>query len=250
MYGFKPLKISKLFMGFLALSIVILLTMISGNVFFDNLLEKQTAGEAVTEIESKFMLLFKDYAGISELILFAIIYLILVAWFFRAYKNLKALGANDIVVSPTVASLTFFVPGVNLIAPIMFFQKIWQWSWYYVNRGRSSHLRPNFLLPASWWILFIFVNILVIYSSYQLVYNSPEAIASSTLSLNFWSDIVFAVYLLIGIITVYKVYGWQEVKAKEIQSEMVFLSNNDAQNANAKILEYEKLYSDYRKTKF
>lgn len=75
------------------------------------------------------------------------------AWIYRAYKNLKALGATDLKFSPGSAIGSFFIPFLNIVRPYQVVTEIWRASGYEAARsGRASwsHAETPIFI-AVWW---------------------------------------------------------------------------------------------------
>ena len=75
------------------------------------------------------------------------------AWIYRAYKNLKALGATDLKFSPGWAIGGFFIPILNIVRPFQIVAEIWKASGVKrtssVGTGWSDEGTPAFI--AAWW---------------------------------------------------------------------------------------------------
>lgn len=89
----------------------------------------------------------------------ALLFVLFLMWFQRAYRNLPALGREDLSASSTEAVLCFFIPFLNLVRPYQLAQEIW--------RGSDlSTLDPNQKVVFSsalvgWWWAFLWISILL-----------------------------------------------------------------------------------------
>ncbi|MBN2578466.1 MAG: DUF4328 domain-containing protein [Pirellulales bacterium] len=79
-------------------------------------------------------------------------------WFFRAYKNLLALGADGLEYSPGWAVGAFFVPILNLFYPYRIMKEIWRHSVPDLSVDPKNIKASS--LVGWWWGMFIFMNIL------------------------------------------------------------------------------------------
>ena len=72
-------------------------------------------------------------------------------WIYRATKNLRALGAANLTVSPGWAVGSYFVPIVNFFAPYLAMREIWRAS---LDPGNWPAARSTPLL-GWWWFLWL-----------------------------------------------------------------------------------------------
>jgi hypothetical protein len=77
-------------------------------------------------------------------------------WIVRANKNVNALGAINLPITPGWAVGYFFIPILNLFRPYQAMKNLWQASH---NPVSWSTTKAGSILPA-WWALWIFCNIL------------------------------------------------------------------------------------------
>lgn len=121
------------------------------------LLGRYAAGQPVSQAEWDGVNLRIGALSFSQFavqVLTAVFFLI---WFYRAYRNLPALGARGLGWTPARAVITFFVPFVNLYRPFQAMREIWRASdpavddWH---RARSSPLLPL------WWLSWMVSDLL------------------------------------------------------------------------------------------
>lgn len=91
--------------------------------------------------------------GILQLVTLAATATFLLTWMYRAYKNLSALGAEGLTLSPGWAAGGFFVPFLNLVRPYQAMSEIWR-----VSDPRFPQEHPSGWLQRStsplvgfWW---------------------------------------------------------------------------------------------------
>lgn len=84
--------------------------------------------------------------------IFSIVFLLF--WFYRAYRNLPALGAERLEMTPRWVVAYFFIPILCLWKPLKALEEIWKWSDPFFSSAKSS-----FILII-WWIPFILSNML------------------------------------------------------------------------------------------
>jgi hypothetical protein len=106
-----------------------------------------TAGEALTLLIRIFLMGIAVLTGVFFLV-----------WVYRAYKNLKALGATDLNYSPGWAIGGFFVPILNIVRPYQVISEIWKASAYKARRSRGASwlYEPTPIFITAWWGLWLF----------------------------------------------------------------------------------------------
>ncbi|MFI5424779.1 MAG: DUF4328 domain-containing protein [Nitrososphaerales archaeon] len=82
--------------------------------------------------------------------------IILLYWFYRAYRNLPSLGAKVLKFNPKWVVVYFFIPILALWKPFKALEEIWILSTntYPASSGKSSYVL------LIWWILFIVSNLM------------------------------------------------------------------------------------------
>jgi hypothetical protein len=89
------------------------------------LLSRMTAGgfnmAEVTSNDNRMQII-----GVLQLVLLVWTAICLLIWMYRSYKNLPALGAQELTLSPGWAAGGFFVPFLNLVIPYMVMSEIWR----------------------------------------------------------------------------------------------------------------------------
>ncbi|MDQ6885331.1 MAG: DUF4328 domain-containing protein [Candidatus Dormibacteraeota bacterium] len=90
------------------------------------------------------------FGDLPLLVLAAVSFL---AWFARAYRNLPALGGQNLQWSPRSAVLWWFVPLANLFMPYRIMAEIWKVS----SEGR--HALAGRVLLLAWWLTWLAAQI-------------------------------------------------------------------------------------------
>jgi hypothetical protein len=74
-------------------------------------------------------------------------------WLYRAYGNLRALGAAELAFTPRAAVSAFFVPVVNVVVPVRVVRELWHGS----DPTRREGGAPPTMSPwvAWWWGVFV-----------------------------------------------------------------------------------------------
>jgi hypothetical protein len=92
-----------------------------------------------------------------HVLLYLFTFVIFGCWIVRANKNVRALGAINLPITPGWAVGYFFIPILNLFRPYQAMKNLWQASH---NPVSWSTTKAGSILPA-WWALWIFGNILI-----------------------------------------------------------------------------------------
>ncbi len=139
MVTFKsPNILTKLLYIFLILDIGI--TFVSPSVMTSDVKTTQSLGNFFTIIASIFSF---------------IVYGLFIAWFFRVYHNLKALGVKGLQYSIKRAIISFFIPGLNLFEPTKAMKELWRASEPVANVS-NGYLWKELKAPRGlgvWWFL-------------------------------------------------------------------------------------------------
>jgi hypothetical protein len=92
-------------------------------------------------------------------------------WFYRAYKNLKALGANKLKFTPAGVIINFFIPIVCLWRPYSAAKEIWNNSDPngLLSTEQEHHWVQTSEIVRFWWITSLIAAFLVILASVGFV---------------------------------------------------------------------------------
>jgi hypothetical protein len=88
---------------------------------------------------------------IVQTLVFAVTAVVTLRWIYLANANARALGAEDMMVSPGWAVGWFFVPLMNLVMPFVMMRELWKASARPKDWQMESAPAPILL----WWILWI-----------------------------------------------------------------------------------------------
>jgi hypothetical protein len=143
-------------------------------------------------------------------------------WVYRAYKNLRPLGANPDT-TPGWAVGYFFVPILNLFRPFQVFQEMWRES--DPETVTASGIRPmhafiedssKSLLVIFWWGLWLLANIA---SWIALSWNRNAQILNDYIIaswINMASDLLTVIAAIACIIVIKKITDRQDEKNKRL----------------------------------
>ena len=67
----------------------------------------------------------------------------LMLWSYRSYANIQAFGKTDLRASPWAAALSWLIPGVNLVLPVLLLNDAWRASDVYARSDPSWKRRPG-----------------------------------------------------------------------------------------------------------
>jgi Domain of unknown function (DUF4328) len=91
----------------------------------------------------------------GQLALFLVTAIAFLVWLYRAEVNARALGAEDMMVSPGWAVGWFFVPLVQLVMPLIAVRELWKAS----ATPRDWQLGPVSPITALWWACWLATSI-------------------------------------------------------------------------------------------
>jgi len=125
-------------------------------------------------------------------------------WFYRAYKNLPALGANALKFTPRRVIVYFFIPIINLWKPYSAAKEIWNNSDpnALLSTEQEGHRMQTSEIVIFWWITSLISSFLFIFAT-----TGSNIINSAAAILTIASEILL-------ILLVKKVSSKQETKNK------------------------------------
>lgn len=88
---------------------------------------------------------------IVQFLLFIVAAIVALRWIYLASANARALGAQDMMVSPGWAVGWFFVPLMNLVMPYMMMRELWKAS----AKPGDWQIEPSPAAILLWWILWV-----------------------------------------------------------------------------------------------
>ena len=183
------------------------------------LVERIVSGQAVTWNEA----VANDDAqaiirGI-QIFLAIFIFMALLMWVYRVYRNLQSFSTNDLRFSPGWAVGGFFIPIWNLFHPFLVIREVWKASDPLIDTYDKVAWKkaPLSLLVTFWWLLFIiswFIGNIV--NQWNIDTMSPEAIYTYS-----WSilaiDTLGIIYAIFTILILWKIDSRQKEKSKNIR---------------------------------
>lgn len=218
----KGLLIAKLVLSSVSIVVAILQTEIlsmtarSGSTYVE---------EIANESSAQRILIIQFLMGWLE-IWTIVVFLI---WFFRAHKNLSALGGRELKYSPGWAVGGFFVPFLSLVRPLQVMREVWHGS---DPSGLERDLGPagpsirNYLNTPSlvgwWWSLFLITAIIagfILHRVSQMQYSPIHTIFEMKI-LNYLiilSDLCEIPYVLVTITLINRITRWQVQRAERIR---------------------------------
>jgi|ERR1041384_7398526 Domain of unknown function (DUF4328) len=138
--------------------------------------------------EGKFLEGGPDFIlGIIDGIIGFVALILMLYWFYRASKNVRAFGATGIA-SPVMAVVWWFVPFLNLWKPYQVTRNLWKASNPQLDVSSSNGISTGWRdFPSSnniklWWILgllYFFVNIISRIVTSSLYYSDSEQTAQA-----------------------------------------------------------------------
>jgi hypothetical protein len=130
-----------------------------GLVFF---LLRSESGVNINATEAQGMAIADLSLRLLHLVVRVALFWTFLLWFRRAYRNLPALGADDLSASATEAVLSFFVPVVNLFRPYQLTKEIWRGSDLSALDPEQKVVFSSALVGYWWTFLWISVVLRII----------------------------------------------------------------------------------------
>jgi hypothetical protein len=97
------------------------------------------------------------------------------AWFYRAYSNLRALGRQHLEYSPVWTIASWFTPAANLIMPCLIMTETVRGS-VPRRRGELKPKRvPGLLAARAWWVMWLAMTVLSLYVPHSARGDTEEA---------------------------------------------------------------------------
>lgn len=158
--------------------------------------------------------------AITYVLAFLVTVIFFSIWFYRAYRNLPALGARGLHTSPGWAVGYFYIPIVNLYRPYRAAKEIWQAS---VPTSEPNH--PNAWqdqkvssIVGWWWGFWIASSVLGRISN--RISSNVESLSGyrSTLWIDLGIQVIIIIAAILAIVVIKNVTAMQEEKYKLIRS--------------------------------
>ncbi len=125
-------------------------------VFF---LLRSESGVDVTQLEATGLAMADFALSLLHFGVRVLLFVLFLMWFQRAYRNLPALGKEDLSSSSTEAVLCFFIPFLNLVRPYQLAQEIWRGSDLSAVDPKQKVVFSSALV--GWWWVFLWISILL-----------------------------------------------------------------------------------------
>lgn len=146
-----------LMVAFMLLSFLALVA--AGSTWMEiELLKEMQAGGAVTEDQILANDARQALIGVAGIGLYIVTVVLFCMWVFRANKNARALGADEMQMSAGGCVGWFFVPIANLFKPYQGVQEIWKAS--DPAGDRNWMMSAGSTTIALWWLLWIADNVI------------------------------------------------------------------------------------------
>lgn len=161
-------------------------------------LSAQTAGTNAPSLTLDVVL---GVLGLTEFGVFLATGILFLVWFCRAYRNLPALGARDLMATPGWAVGWFFVPIACLFRPFQVATEIWKASDPAVpGTDKSSRdAMPTWSILGLWWFAWLISEVMDRVSMQATIHPdmSNAAMASQILAISSVLNMVAAVFALL-----------------------------------------------------
>lgn len=174
------------------------------------LLNDAVAGASITEAQAYANDTRQGLIGLVQLGLFIPLVILFSVWLYRANRNARSLGAEDMKFSPGWCVGWFFVPIMNLFKPYQAVKEIWKASDPDLSQPwHQGNVPPLLGLWWAFWILSGFIN----NASFRLSLRADglqEVLYSSWLVMS--SDILDIPLAVLALLVVRNIHGLQERK--------------------------------------
>ncbi|HZF01484.1 MAG TPA: DUF4328 domain-containing protein [Methylomirabilota bacterium] len=139
------------------LKVLLILGAIVGAIaVLSGLMQVALLGHSYTQAEGSSNDTREEAVALVQVALYLFTVVIFGRWIFRANRNVRALGANDLTETPGWAVGYFFVPIVCLWKPYQAMKELWRAS---QNPSAWRNMPASQILPG-WWTLWIVSNLL------------------------------------------------------------------------------------------
>lgn len=212
---YRPLKgRAKWVVRLLVVGIVIDLIAVGSDVFERAFIERVESGELVTESEAEANDVRQGIVGGIQGAVFILTAAFFIAWFHRAYTNLRALGASSLRFGPGWAVGAWFVPILNIWRPKQIANDIWRGSNPVLPREAADAWQdPVPPLFMFWWLAYLLGQ--SIYSAATRLSLRADDIPElkTVSSLLIAGDILWAIAGVLALAVVYRTTARQEARA-------------------------------------
>jgi hypothetical protein len=181
-----------------------------------SLTNRIVAGEATLE-EVQLNELIQTFVIFAELAAYGLAGVFFLRWFYRAYANLRALGADGLPHGPGWAVGYWFVPIINLVRPATIASDIWNAS---DAEGESSSWRERgqSRLVVFWWLAFALSGIGTWVGIRLWESAADPAGLSNAAVVLLLADVLWIVAGLLAIAYVRRTTSRQETRASGLQA--------------------------------
>lgn len=147
-------------------------------------------------------------------------------WFYRAHRNLTALGGRELKYTPGWAVGGFFVPFVNLVRPVQVMREVWHGSDPSGIERDLSPAGPSIRrqlgtppLVVWWWVLFV-LSSLVGNSIIRIAFAENQTLdqLQKLSSLLVMSDLIEIPSAVVALLLVGRITRWQSDRVAILRS--------------------------------
>lgn len=182
-----------------------------------NLLNDIAAGRKIAMAQAQVNDSRQEIIAVIQIVIFVITGIFFLMWFYRAHKNLEALGSKKLKFTPIGTVVWFFVPIFCLFKPYQAAQEVWKASDPGVTKEGFWRSAPSSYLVLLWWLLFL-LSIFMSKGVAIMVRNAGESVAgyinaSWVLMISNAVDIIAAIA---AIVVVSAITARQEEKHRKV----------------------------------
>lgn len=215
--GFEPADAAARWTkGLLLATLVLSLVGIASGLLQMDLLSRAATGR-ITEAEVAENDSRQQLIGLLQIPVFLGTAVTFLVWFYRAHRNLTALGGRELKYTPAWAVGGFFVPFLNLVRPVQVMREVWHGSDPSGIERDLSPAGPSIRrqlgtpqLVVSWWALFVLSN-LVGNSIIRMAFAENQTLdqLQKLSSLLVMSDLIEIPSAVVALLLVGRITRWQ-----------------------------------------
>jgi hypothetical protein len=206
----------------LGLNLLTGLAMVGSEYMQYELAKRLVARQIVPEAELHGNDLRQMMVGAVHTLVYLVTAIVFLVWFYRAYANLKPLGAHGLTHTPGGAVLGWFIPFLNLVRPVQVLQEIWRQSDPEAVRRKDTQLPGISGLIGVWWAMWLITNVVGgIVGRAGMSVTTPEGFQFASVA-GMASEAVFMATALLAMAVVATIDSRQTARAEGLEDATAY----------------------------